>query len=356
MEGVNSEYLILTIILWFGFYAIVVLSLNIEYGYGGIPNFGRALAVLMGGVAVGGLMNRVLINIFKVSGGIIEASGAVKSIVNSIIAENPVLGILILLASLGLAAALGWVAGALFILPSARLSEDYLAITLLAISEVTYLVLYYNVDFIGGYYGVSIPDVLAFIPGTKRILAFTIILVLITFGCYAFIEKLLNSPYGRVLRAMRENEFVAKAYGKNIMMLRVKTVALGSSIASLAGALYSFYSVNVIATSFSRVEWTFYPILMLILGGAGNNIGALLGAFAFVLTKVLLITYKFEITSALRLPFEAVWLEYILFGVAMILILLFKPEGLIKEKPIFTKAVKKVVEAKQKQKNMSNSL
>jgi len=350
MEVINLEYLILTIILWFGFYAIVVLSLNIEYGYGGIPNFGRSLAVLMGGVAVGGLMNRILINIFKISGGIIEASGTAKSIVNSLIAEKPVLGIIILLASLGLAAVLGWVSGALFILPSAKLSEDYLAITLLAISEVTYLISYYNVDFIGGYYGVSIPDVLAFIPGMQRILIFTIILLLITFGCYIFVEKLLNSPYGRVLRAMRENEFVAKAYGKNVMMLRVKTVALGSALASLAGALYSFYSVNVIATSFSRVEWTFYPILMLLLGGAGNNAGALLGALVFVSTKILLITYKFEITSALHLPFQAVWLEYILFGVAMLLILLYKPEGLIKEKPIFTKAVKKIVKAKQNQK------
>jgi branched-chain amino acid transport system permease protein len=350
MEVINLEYLILTIILWFGFYAIVVLSLNIEYGYGGIPNFGRSLAVLMGGVAVGGLMNRILINIFKISGGIIEASGTAKSIVNSLIAEKPILGIMILLASLGLAAVLGWVSGALFILPSAKLSEDYLAITLLAISEVTYLISYYNVDFIGGYYGVSIPDVLAFIPGMQRILIFTIILLLITFGCYIFVEKLLNSPYGRVLRAMRENEFVAKAYGKNVMMLRVKTVALGSALASLAGALYSFYSVNVIATSFSRVEWTFYPILMLLLGGAGNNAGALLGALVFVSTKILLITYKFEITSALHLPFQAVWLEYILFGVAMLLILLYKPEGLIKEKPIFTKAVKKIVKAKQNQK------
>jgi branched-chain amino acid transport system permease protein len=350
MEVINLEYLILTIILWFGFYAIVVLSLNIEYGYGGIPNFGRSLAVLMGGVAVGGLMNRILINIFKISGGIIEASGTAKSIVNSLIAEKPILGIVILLASLGLAAVLGWVSGALFILPSAKLSEDYLAITLLAISEVTYLISYYNVDFIGGYYGVSIPDVLAFIPGMQRILIFTIILLLITFGCYIFVEKLLNSPYGRVLRAMRENEFVAKAYGKNVMMLRVKTVALGSALASLAGALYSFYSVNVIATSFSRVEWTFYPILMLLLGGAGNNAGALLGALVFVSTKILLITYKFEITSALHLPFQAVWLEYILFGVAMLLILLYKPEGLIKEKPIFTKAVKKIVKAKQNQK------
>lgn len=341
------EHLILNIALWFGLYAIVVLSLNIEYGYGGIPNFGRALAVLMGGIAVGGMVNRLLILSFGISGDIIEASGKAKSLANILISRDPVIGILILLASLGLAAALGGLTGALFILPSAKLSEDYLAITLLAISEVVFLVSYYNVDMIGGYYGVSVPDILAFIPGELRALAFTIIVLVVTLGVYAFTERLLNTPYGRVLKAVRENETVANVFGKNIMRLRIKTVAIGSSIASLSGALYSLYSVNVIATSFSRVEWTFYPILMVLLGGAGNNLGAVLGAFTFVIIRILLITYKFEITSTLRLPFEAVWLEYILFGIIMLLILVYRPEGLLKEKPVLTPPIREVAKARK---------
>lgn len=341
------EYLILNIALWFGLYAIVVLSLNIEYGYGGIPNFGRALAVLMGGIAVGGMVNRLLILLFGISGKIIEASGKAKSVANLLIIEDPLVGILILLASLGLAAALGGLTGALFILPSAKLSEDYLAITLLAISEVVFLISYYNVDMIGGYYGVSVPDILAFIPGELRALAFTVIVLAAALGVYIFTEKLLNTPYGRVLKAVRENETVAKVFGKNIMKLRIKTVAIGSSIASLSGALYSLYSVNVIATSFSRVEWTFYPILMVILGGAGNNLGAVLGAFTFVIIRILLITYKFEITSTLRLPFEAVWLEYILFGIIMLLILIYRPEGLLKEKPVLTPPIKRAAETRK---------
>lgn len=342
------EYLILSLIIWFGFYAIVALSLNIEYGYGGIPNFGRALAVLMGGMAVGGIINRILIHMFGVSGRIIEASGEVKSMANELIAHDPALGILILLASLALAAVLGGLTGALFILPSAKLSEDYLAITLLAISEVAFMVSYYNVGLIGGYYGVSVPDVLAFMPGEFRILAFAALVLLVALGVYGLTEKLLNSPYGRALRAMRENESVAKAYGKNVMALRVKTVALGSSIASLAGALYSLYSVNVIATSFGRVEWTFYPILMVLLGGAGNNLGVLLGAFAFVAARIFLMAYKFEITSLLHLPFEAVWFEYILFGVVMLLILMYRPEGLLKEKPIITRPIRKIIKEAKK--------
>jgi branched-chain amino acid transport system permease protein len=342
VEGSTLKELILNILLWLGLYAIVALSLNIEYGYGGIPNFGRALAVLMGGVAVGGAVNRILINSFGVTGGIIEASGQARSIINEIVARDPIQGVVILAGSLALAAIIGSLTGVIFILPSAKLSEDYLAITLLAISEVVSLVCYYNVDLIGGYYGVTVPDVLAFIPGEYRLFAFTALTLLVAFTCYFLVTKLLNSPYGRTLRVMRENESVAKAYGKDVMRLRIKTVALGSSIAALAGALYSLYSVNVIATSFSRVEWTFYPILMVLLGGAGNNVGVMLGVFTFVVARILLITYKFEITSGLRLPFEAAWLEYIMFGVVMLLILIYRPEGLLKEKPILTGPIRQV--------------
>ena len=342
-----QEFLILDIVIWFGLYLIVCLSLNIEYGFGGIPNFGRALAVLIGAIAVGGIVNRILMMTFGISGGIVEASGHVKSITNEIVVSNPMFGIGILITSLLLAALLGAITGALFILPSAKLSEDYLAITLLAISEVMFLVSYYNTDMVGGYYGVSVPNVLAFIPGEQRLFAFALIILLLAFFVYLIITRISNSPYGRLLRAMRENEMVVEAYGKNIMNIRIKTVAFGSAIAALAGALYAYYSVNVIASSFSRVEWTFYPFLMILLGGLSNNRGVAAGVLAFVSVKILLIVYKFEITTALHLPFEAVWLEYIMFGILMLLILIYKPEGLIREKPIMTEPIKKLAKSKK---------
>ena len=335
------EEIILNIALWFGLYTIVSLSLNIEYGFAGIPNFGRALAVLMGAFTVGGLVNRILIAYFgvQVQGELTEVTGKTASIVNEVIANNPALGVGLILLSVVLAMIVGAVTGALFILPSAKLSEDYLAITLLAISEVAFMVFYYHTGIIGGYYGVSVPDVLAFLPGQYRSHAFAVISLLSAFLVYIFVQKLLNSPYGRLLRAMRENENVVEAMGKSVMILRIKTAAIGSSIAAIAGALFSLYSVNVIATSFSRVEWTFYPFLMVLLGGAGNNRGVVVGTFTFVIVKILLTMYKYEIKSALMLPFEAVWLEYILFGLLMYFVLLYRPEGLIKEKPIFSKVI-----------------
>jgi branched-chain amino acid transport system permease protein len=337
------EYFLLNVIIWFTIYAIVVLSLNVEYGYAGIPNFGRAMAVLIGAIAVGGVVNRVLMYLLGIGGGIIEASGALKSAVNPMIIQNPLLGLSILAFSLLVAALMGALAGAIFILPSAKLRHDYLAITLLAISEVLYLVSNFNTSLIGGYYGVSTPDVLAWVPGEKRLPAFAMLGLGIALLVYLFVERLLTSPYGRLLKAMRENEDVVKAFGRNTFGLRIKTVALGSGIAALAGAFYSLYSVNVIASTFFRVEWTFFPFLMLLLGGIGNNRGVVLGVFCFVLAKVSLTVYKFEIRSILNLPFEATWLEYILFGILMLLILYYKPEGLIREKPVLTPPIKQAL-------------
>ncbi len=336
------EEIIITIALWFGLYTIVTLSLNLEYGFAGIPNFGRALAVLMGAVAVGGVVNRMLIMYFGIEGDLVTASAQVRSLMNEIIASHPAYGLGMLLLYLLIAAGLGAITGALFILPSAKLSEDYLAITLLAISEVMFMVCNYDTAIIGGYYGVSTPDVLAFVPGEDRMLVFTVITLLVSLVVYLFVSRLTNSPFGRLLRAMRENESVVEATGKSVMILRIKTTSIGSAIAALAGALYSLYSVNVIATSFSRVEWTFYPFLMILLGGAGNNRGVVVGTLTFVIVKILLTIYKHEIRTLLHLPFEAVWLEYILFGLLMYFVLLYRPEGLLREKPIFSEPIKKI--------------
>jgi len=340
---VGFEYTLVTILIWFGLYLIVALSLNIEYGYGGIPNFGRALAVLIGGIVVGGILNRIFITILGVSGDFISASNIAISKINDIIIQNPIIGIGLLLLSLLIAGIVGFIIGAIFILPSAKLSSDYLAIALLAISEVVFLISYYNPEIIGGYYGIRVVNVLAFIPGQYRIFVFAIVILIVAFIIYLLVDRLMNTPYGRLLKAMRENEDVLKAFGRDIMMVRIKTVAIGSGIAAIAGALYALFAGNVIATAYNRVEWTFYPFLMVILGGLGNNVGVALGVLIFVTAKILLITYKAEITEFLHLPFEAVWLEYILFGIIMLIILNYKPEGLIKEKIILTPPIKRLV-------------
>jgi len=345
------EHTLINILLWFALYVIVTLSLNVEYGYAGIPNFGRDLAVLMGAIAVGGIVNRILIALLGISNpNITTASGMAKSTVDGMIAQNPAMGIGLLVLILLLSGIVGAVTGAIFILPSAKLESDYLAITLLAISEVALMVCYYNTDIVGGYYGCPTPDVLAFVSGGMRDVVFTVLVLFVAFIVYQFVERLLNTPYGRLLKAMRENEDVIRAFGKNVMITRIKTVAVGSGIASMAGVLYTLYTGNVsgVVYIFSRVSWTFYPFLIVLLGGAGNNRGVVLGTLSFVAIQRLLDEYKHNITAFLNLPFDVNWLQFILFGIMMLLILLYRPEGILKEKPVMTEPIKKLAEKKAK--------
>ncbi len=339
------EALISSILLWFGIYSILSLSLNVEYGYGGIPNFGKALAVLVGAFTAGAVVNRILIAMYSIEGTTItQRSGFMKSTVDSIIASNPAYGIGLLVFTLLLAGLIGAVIGALYILPSAKLESDYLAITLLAIAEIMFMISYYNTDLIGGYYGAPVPDVLAFIPGELREWAFVALILFFTLLTYLFLERTLNSPYGRLLRAMREDAVALQFSGKDIMWVRIKTLAFSSAIASMTGVLYSFYAGNVvgIVNLFARVNWTFFPFLMVLLGGMSNNRGVLAGVFSFVVIWRLLDGYKHEIADLLNLPFDVNWLQYIIFGALMIAILYYKPEGLVKEKPIETEPIKEL--------------
>ncbi len=333
--------IILLILLWFGIYYIVALSLNIEFGYAGIPNFGKALSVLVGAIAVGGILDRLLILFFGVSGDFVTASSIAANKMTELIASNPILGIGILLLAIILATILGLIVGAIFILPSAKLKEDYLGVTLLAISETVFLVCLYNLSIIGGYYGISVPDILAFAAGEYRSWIFTGLSLIMAFLVFLFVERLLNTPFGRILRAMRENDNTVRAFGRNLMLLRIKTMAIGSAIGAIAGVLYTLYTGNIVANAFTRAEWTFFPFLMVLLGGKGNNKGVALGVLIYVTIKVLLDIYKYNIKYALNLPFDPVWLSYMLFGILMLLILYYKPTGLLPEKPIITKPMLK---------------
>lgn len=332
--------LIILMLFLFGVYLIVSLSLNLEFGYAGIPNFGRALAVLVGAITVGGILNRLLIWYYGIPGDLVSASGEACYKITEVIANDPIVGLGILVLSIVIAMVLSSIVGAIFILPSSKLKGDYLGVTLLAISEVAFFFTYYNTSIMGGYYGVSAPDILAFAAGGDRTLYFTILTLVIAFLVYLLSERLLNTPYGRFLRAHRENEDIVKAFGRDIMKIRIKSVAVGSAIAAIAGVLYAFYSSNVIGNAFTRVEWTFFPFLIVLLGGRGNNKGIILGTIIFVMVRVLLETYKFELRHILNLPFEAVWLEYVFFGVLALLVLFYKSEGLLKEKPIMTEPIK----------------
>ena len=254
------EYFFLDVALWFSIYLIVALSLNLEYGYAGIPNFGRAMAVLIGAAVVGGLVNRILMLFLGINGEIVESSGIVKSTVNTMISQNPAFGIGILLFSFFLAALIGGIAGALFILPSAKLKQEYLTVTLLAISEVLYIVFNYNSSIIGGSYGVSVPDVLACVPREQRFLSFTLLSLGIAFVVYLFVERILTSPYGRLLKAMRENEDCCSGFWQGYSYAQNKNCGFGLSHSSPGRSLIFILQCECHNFHFFQSRMDLFPI------------------------------------------------------------------------------------------------
>jgi ABC-type branched-chain amino acid transport system, permease component len=143
-------------------------------------------------------------------------------------------------------------------------------------------------------------------------------------------ERLTNSPFGRALRAIRDAETAARVFGKDIVKFRIRVLATASALAGVAGALLVFYNNFVNMGQFIPLV-TFIGWAMLIIGGMGNNVGALAGvAIYYALDRVLSI-YKESIRQVVNV--DPIFFQYIIFGVVIILVLMFRPQGVFGEKP-----------------------
>jgi branched-chain amino acid transport system permease protein len=321
--------------IFFGIHLIVALSLNLEYGYAGVPNFGKVLAVAGGAFTVGFLPGRIIATLFGLGSGLdyIEDNSVIVTEVNSLLVENPAISMTLLFGTLIAAGCVGAVLGLIASYPAIRLREDYLSITLLAMGEAIQIIGYNFRPIIKGNIGVFVPDPLRWAGDQRYILMILIVLGIGLLVLY-YLERVAHSPLGRMLKSIRENEDVAESLGKQVTRTRMKTIILASGIGAVAGALDAFIAGGVISTSYQRVIWTFWPWVMVVLGGPGNNLGVVLGTFVFITLRRVIDFYKHQF--ALFIPFSVVWLHSLLIGVILILILMFRPEGLIKEKSTST--------------------
>ena len=317
----------------FAIFAIISLSLNIEFGYTGIPNFGKLLAVAGGAFFIGAVPGRILAYLFGVIDNLnyVKDNPKIMAMVNTILAKNPAASMLLLIASLILAAVVGAILGFIASYPAIRLREDYLAMTLLAMGEIIRTIGYNYEDLVGGTLGISVPDPFKWIGGDLRYLLAMTSIVVVAALILLYVETLARSPLGRTLKAVRDDEMAAAALGKDVVKLRMKALIIGSAIAAVGGALYAFLAGSVTALAYNRVTHTFWPWVMVIMGGAANNLGVLLGAAIFVSLRKVIIFYKSDFQP--YIPFDVVWLELLLLGVALIIVLIYRPEGIIPERP-----------------------
>ncbi|WP_342819067.1 branched-chain amino acid ABC transporter permease [Candidatus Hadarchaeum sp.] len=312
-----------------GVFLILTLSLNLDAGYCGIPNFGKVLAMIAGAFVVAFFPGRILASILGLSGDFVVDNASMIFQINNFLASDILISVALFIATIIVAVGFGMLVGYVSTRPAVKIGSGPLAIMLLAMGEGMRVIGINYAPLAGGSIGISAPDVFAWAGGDRFVVA-SVVLFAFSVAIFFYINRLTNAPLGRMLRAVRDNEIAAESLGINIVSVKLKTMMISSAIAAIAGALYAFYSGAVISTAYTRASWTFIPWAMMLLGGSANNVGVVGGVFTFVFLRKIIVMYKTELGP--YLPFDVLWLELILYGVMVILILLYRPEGLIPEK------------------------
>ena len=149
---------------------------------------------------------------------------------------------------------------------------------------------------------------------------------------YWALERLVHSPWGRVLKAIREDEQVAKALGKNVFLYKLQSLMLGGFIAGIAGAFFAWQLSTVYPTNFEPIV-TFQAWIIMILGGAGSNAGTLLGAGIYWAYTA----FTRDLEKVLPLGADQVGaLRIMLIGLILMVLMLFRPQGIFGNKDELT--------------------
>jgi branched-chain amino acid transport system permease protein len=302
----------LDIIVYIGIFGIICLSLNLEYGFAGLANFGK-VAFFLTGAYTYALLSDIGVPFYLclIIGALISA-----------------------------------IFGLLVSLPALRLRVDYLAIAVLAFGEILRLIVKSEKDFAGGSWGMSVSPI--FSTGSYPVYRLENIglVFFCLFICFLMVQLLTNSPYGRAMRAIREDEVAAEALGKDRAKFKAQAFMLGSAMAGLAGGLYAQYLQHVSPEMFMPMV-TFTVWIMVLLGGPANNWGVLLGA-----TIVEVFDRGINIAKDyIHLPVDPSDLQYILFGALIIFVLFYRPQGLLKESKVRTKTLRLAYNARRAIKN-----
>lgn len=155
------------------------------------------------------------------------------------------------------------------------------------------------------------------------------IVLVAVLGALGVVQRVRNSPYGRVLRAIRDDDVVVSVAGKWVNRFKLQAFALSAGIMGVAGALYGHYT-SYVSPDLFRSLLTVYIVLALTAGATGNNIGAVIGVFLVI---ALLELMRFAATFVPGLSgVRIAALREFLIGVGLILVMRFRPAGIVPER------------------------
>jgi len=296
-------------------YALAAIGLNVHFGYTGLLNFGQA-----GFMAV-------------------AAYGLAASIATWGLPFW--LGILI-----GLAAAL--LLAVLLGVPTLRLRADYLAIATIASSEILRLVFgsVTLVDWFGGSNGRQgfAGDFYDLNPYNGRLdfglfsfsrndaWVFTVGWVLVALSCLV-VWALMRSPWGRLLKSIREDEEAVRSLGKNVFAYKMQALILGGMFGAIAGFMLALKQASVIPTDYAT-DITFFCYTALLIGGAGRVLGPVIGAIIFWFLLSFLGGFFTRAAAADIIPSvimtdtQASLVRFILVGLGLMLLMIYRPQGI----------------------------
>jgi branched-chain amino acid transport system permease protein len=288
---------VVAMITFAGLYGILALGFNLIWGMTGMINLGLA-----GFFALGGYVSALL----TAKLGAPIAVGVVASMLVSA------------------------AAGVVMALVTARLRGDYLAIITLGFSEVVRLIASNEIWLTRGTDGISgIPG-----PWRGRVppetfnLIYLALVALVIVALLLVLERVRTAPYGRVLRAIRDDEQVAAVAGKPVTAFKVQAFAVSSAVLGLGGALYGHYTSFVAPDTFSTLI-SIYVVLAVTAGGTGTNVGAVVGA---LLVGFFMESTRFATGWLPLQPVQVAAVREFLIGASLIVVLRFRPAGLVPER------------------------
>lgn len=304
-----------------GIYGVFCLGLNVQWGYTGLFNIGIA-----GFFAVGAYTSALITTPMP--------TGLYAQYVDQLVGLN--LPFLVGLLGAGL------VSGAIALLigfPTLQLREDYLAIATIGIAETIRLVFNNERWLANGPRGLTgLPAPLSgWVTPQEYNYLYLVIVLLVVATIYLAIERGIRSPWGRVLRAIREDEDAAAMLGKDVFRFKMQALVLGSAIMGMGGALYAHYARAISPEVFDPLYATFIIWVMVMLGGSGNNKGALLGAFVVwgIWTGTTFLTDQLPAVLQARAPY----IRFLFIGVLLEVILLLRPQGLLGEEKLVSRLI-----------------
>ena len=223
------------------------------------------------------------------------------------------------------------IAGAFVSIPALRVKDEFLVLLTIGFNMVIFGFLVTQQDLTGGRWGkVGIPA-LSFFGIKLATPAKALPIVILFFAiCFAISWRLTHSPFGRVLKAMRDDENAARAFGKNIFRFKVLVFIIGAGLAAVAGSLWSHYHAYVEPQAFTVSE-SIFLLALVVIGGSANLWGSVLAALVLITIPEILTFLPGAETG--EVPISAVRIA--IYGALLVVFMRFRPKGLVPERLSF---------------------